>query len=127
VIGRELFNQPLPGTVEMTEVLVAAMVFAVLPSIGRRRENIAVDLLDAYVPARLRGVQNLLVDLLGATAFAAIAWRVWIDAGKTAQYGGTTPYFELPLAPLLYAMSVMAALTAAGFLAAMFQPRGDRR
>lgn len=126
VVGREVFNRPLPGTVELTEILMAAVVFAVMPSISRRSEHIVVDLLDVYLPRWVRPAQHVLIQLLGTLAFAVICVMLWEDAGKTARYGGTTAYFEIPMAGLLYGMSVLAAITAAGFLAGVMPPReGD--
>jgi len=117
VIGRELFNRPIPGTVELTEIMMAAVVFAVMPSISRRRGHIVVDLLDAYVPRWVRPLQHVLIQLLGCVAFAAIGVMLWEDAVKTGRYGGTTAYFEIPLAGLLYAMALLSGIASAGFLA----------
>lgn len=118
VIGRNAFSAPVPGGTELTELLMAAMVFSVLPAISRRNDHIVIDLLDEFVPQRLRPLQLALANLLGGAAFAVIAWRVWVDAGKTADYGGITPYLGWPMAPFLYAMAVMAGATAVAFVVA---------
>lgn len=127
VIGRNLLNKPLPGTIELTELLMATMIFAVLPSISRQNDHVVIDLLDAVVPARFKRAQLAFANSLGVIAFAVICWQVWVEAGKTAKYGVTTPYFEIPLAPTLYVMSVMAALASLGFLAAIFLPTESSR
>ncbi|MCP5265643.1 MAG: TRAP transporter small permease [Burkholderiaceae bacterium] len=118
VVGRDLFDSPVPGMVEVTELLMALMIFAVLPSISRRRDHVVIDLLDAFVPRWLVPVQRVFGELLGAITFAVIAWQLWDEAGKNAEYGDITPYFEWPLAPFVHAMAVLAAIAAAGFLAA---------
>jgi TRAP-type C4-dicarboxylate transport system permease small subunit len=120
VVGRNAFSAPVPGGTELTELLMAALIFSMLPSISRRNDHIVIDLLDHWVPLWLRPVQHLFANGLGAVAFAVIAWRVWIEAGKTADYGGITPYLGWPMAPFLYAMAVMAGATAAAFLFAAF-------
>lgn len=127
VIGRNVFNKPLPGTVELTELLMATMIFAVLPSISRQNDHVVIDLLDSVIPARFRHGQLLVTNALGAIAFAVICWQLWVDAGKSVKYGVTTPYFEIPLGPPVYVMSVMAALASLGFVAAMFtRPAASR-
>lgn len=127
VVGRNVLNAPVPGGTELTELLMAALVFAVLPAISRTNDHIVIDLLDHLVPAWLRPAQLVLANLLGTFAFAAIAWRVWVEAGKTAAYGGITPYLGWPMAPFLYAMAVMAGVTAAAFLAAVLTAGRDAR
>jgi len=127
VVGRELFNQPLPGTMELTEILMATIIFAVLPSVSHRGEQIAVDLLDGVVPAWLRPAQRIAAHLLGSVTFAVIGWQLWVDAGKLARYGGTTPYLDLPLAPIVQLMSVLAVATALGFLTGIFRPAKEPR
>jgi TRAP-type C4-dicarboxylate transport system permease small subunit len=121
VFGRNLFNKPLPGTIELTELLMATIVFAVLPGITRRNEHVVIDLLDPLMPPAVRVAQRVVANVLGAITFFVIAWQLWEDGAKTARYGGTTPYFEMPLAPFIYVMAAMAALAAVGFVTGVFK------
>ena len=45
VIGRYFLNTPLTGAFEMTEILLAALVFSALPMTTERRAHVEVDLL----------------------------------------------------------------------------------
>lgn len=125
VIGREVFNQPLPGTMELTELLMATIIFAVLPSLSYRGEQISVDLLDPFIPPKVKILQLIVANLLGTAVFAVIGWQLWVDAGKLARYGDMTPYLELPLSPFIQAMSVLSFATALGFFLAIFRPNKE--
>ena len=51
VFGRYLFNNPLTGSTELTEIAVGIVVFSVLPVISWRNDHVVVDILDHFFPA----------------------------------------------------------------------------
>ena len=116
VAGRYLFNAPLDGATELTRLMMAVIIFAVLPLVSWREEHVSVDLLDQVFPRRLVNARQLLLNLIGAVALGVVSWRVWILAERAAQYGDFTEYLEIPLAPFSYFMSAMSAVTALALL-----------
>src|SRR5207237_4001843 len=46
VVGRYLFNRPLPAGYELVQVLMGLMVFTALPLISRQNDQITIGLLD---------------------------------------------------------------------------------
>jgi TRAP-type C4-dicarboxylate transport system permease small subunit len=112
VAGRYLLNRPVPGGLEMIEILVAATVFAALPLVTQREGHVTVDLLDAVSPDWLLRVQHVLGNVLAAVVCGTLAWQLWIRAGRMLGYGDTTAVLRIPLYPLTYAMSVLVGLSA---------------
>ena len=112
VAGRYLFNAPLIGATELTRLMMAMVIFSVLPLVSWREEHVTVDLIDQIFPRRLISLRQILINLIGAVAMSVIAWRVWILAARAAEYGDFTEYLEIPLAPFSYFMSCMSAVTA---------------
>ncbi|WP_207482650.1 TRAP transporter small permease [Arenibaculum pallidiluteum] len=110
--GRYFFNRPLLGAFEVTEVLLGIMVFCGLPLVSISREHITVDLLDTAVPAALRNLRDGIISLVCAGAMAFIAAHLWTKAADAAEYGDSTATLLLPLAPVMYLMSVMCGITA---------------
>jgi TRAP-type C4-dicarboxylate transport system permease small subunit len=51
VIGRYFLNAPLRGAFELTEVLLAALVFSALPLVGRADEHVDVDIVTNFLPS----------------------------------------------------------------------------
>lgn len=122
VVGRSFFSAPMPGATELTELLVAATVCCVMPSLAWRGMHATIDVLDAFVPARLRPFQLAAADLISAVCFSFVAWRVWIEGDKTARFGGKTPLLEVPMAPVLYVSAIFFALAGLAFVLAIFRP-----
>ncbi len=115
VIGRELLAAPLDGATELTQLMLGVIVFAVLPSVCRREEHVAVDLIDIWFPDRLVPPRQAVLNAIMAAALAFVAWRVWIIADLTAEYGDATEFLEIKLAPITYFIAVLSACGAAAF------------
>ncbi len=122
VSGRKLVSTSLPGALELTELLMVAVIFAGLPLVSLQGEHVVFDSLDRVLPAWLRRVQQVLVELLCAAALAGLAWLMWVKAGQMADFGDTTAQLKLPLPPFVRIMSVLCAATAAMHVLLIFEP-----
>ena len=116
VIGRELFGTPLDGATELTQLMLGIIVFAILPSVCLREEHVSVDLLDLWFPERLVPLRQAVLNAIMAVALGFVAWRVWIIADLTADYGDATEFLEIRLAPINYFIAVLSACGAAAFV-----------
>jgi TRAP-type C4-dicarboxylate transport system permease small subunit len=117
VVGRYLFNRPLRGAFELTEVLMAALIFAALPLVTLRSEHIAVDLLDLWIPARARMLQRMLIQLACAAVAAVLAWVMFGQARQMALDGLQTDALRVPLAPIVYFGAAAILVSALAHLA----------
>lgn len=111
VTGRYLFSAPLSGAFEVTEMMLAALIFLGLPLVTAKGGHVAVDLLDALLPAWLRAVQSLLIDLINVLAFGIFAWVLWELAFKTYRYEDTTSVLEIPYAGLVFMMAFTTSVS----------------
>jgi TRAP-type transport system small permease protein len=124
VAGRYLFNSPVWGAFELTEMMLAALIFAALPLVSLRNEHVTVDLFDPMTPDWLLRVQHVAACAIGAVCTAYLAWRLWIRAGNLLAAGETTAQLRLTMAWLAYGMAVLMALTAAALaILALRRPR----
>src|SRR3972149_2908027 len=80
VIGRYLFNRPLPGAYEMIAFMMPLMIFAALPVVSFREDHVTVDLLEGVTPNSWRRWQGCAVSLIGAGALGVLAWRLFVQA-----------------------------------------------
>jgi len=122
VVGRYFLNKPVTGGFEMTEMLLAALIFAGLPLVTLRSEHVMVDLLDPVTPDWLFRIQHVVATAIGAACTAYLAWRLGLRAEELASRGETTSQLGFRIAWLAWAMSLLMALTAAALLAVMFRP-----
>ncbi|OAN75996.1 hypothetical protein A8B82_15910 [Sulfitobacter sp. EhC04] len=119
VIGRSVFNRPLTGGSELSEILLAASIFLMLPLVAASEEHIAVDLIDPFRGIFLVRVEKILVTVLGSGLFAIIGWRLWIIGDQAVGYQDTTPSLQIPLAPIMYSISILSFVAALMFFAAL--------
>ncbi len=120
--GRKLLSQSVPGSLELTELLMVAVIFAGLPLVSLQGEHIVFDSLDRLLSPALRRVQKWLVDALCVAALGGLAWLMWAKAGEMASYGDTTAQLLLPLGPFVRAMSLLIAVTALVHVMFMLRP-----
>lgn len=111
VTGRKLASASVPGSLEVTELLMVVVIFAGLPLVSLAGEHVVFDSLDPWLPAVVRRVQGVVVDLLCAAGLLGLGWLMWRMAGQMAGYGETTAQLQLPKAPFVYGISVLCALT----------------
>lgn len=120
--GRKFADTSIPGSLELTEILMVVVIFAGLPLVSLRGEHITFDSLDALLPPRLRRVQQAVVDALCAAMLGFLAWLMWVKAGELMSYGDVTARLKIPQAPFVYAMSVLCGVTAAVHLLLIREP-----
>ena len=122
VLGRKLLSQSVPGSLELTEILMVVVIFAAMPLVSLHGEHVVFDSLDAHLPRGLRRIQQAVVDLLVCGALLGLAWLMWDKAVAMASYGDTTAQLKLSLGPFVKLMSVLCAVTALIHLLLVLQP-----
>jgi TRAP-type C4-dicarboxylate transport system permease small subunit len=112
VAGRGLFNSPLPGAVELSEMMMALLVASALPLVTAKNAHIVVDFLDPVLGPRLRRVQAVVVALFAIALLVTLAWQLWLQALDMAQHNAETAFLGLPMAPVIGFMAAMCAVAA---------------
>ena len=112
VLGRKWLSHSVPGSLEVTEILMVVVIFAALPLVSWHSEHVVFDALDGLLPARLRRLQQALVDALCCAALAGLAWLLWHKAVAMASDGDTTAQLKLPLGWFVQLMAGLCGLTA---------------
>ena len=102
VVGRYFFDTPLSGAFEITELLLAALVFAALPLTTERKEHIEVDLINVVLGARSKRYLSAFSGIFSAALLMTLSWRLASRALSSAADGATTNALAIPLAPFGY-------------------------
>lgn len=122
VAGRKAISTSVPGSLELTEMMMVLVIFAGLPLVSMRGEHVVFDSLDPLLERWVRRAQGLVVDLLCAAALAGVAWLMWQKAGQMMSYGDTTAQLHIPQGPFVYLMSVLCGVTALVHVLLIFAP-----
>lgn len=109
--GRKLFSQSIPGSLELTELLMVVVIFSALPLVSSRGEHVVFDTLDAAMPPWLQRAQQSLIHLLCAALMLGLAYLMWHTGGQFAQNGETTAQLQIAKAPFIYGMGLLCGLT----------------
>ena len=120
VVGRNFFNSPLLGAAELTQVLMASMIFLLLPGVTLRQGHVSVDLINSVAGRGLDLIRNVLTGVLGVAFFSMMAYRLYINGTHAVSYGDETTNLRIPIAPFLFGMAALAALTAVIFGVLLF-------
>ena len=111
VVGRYWFAAPVSGAFELTQLMLAALIFAALPLTTAAREHVEVDLLYELSPTWLKRLMRIAAALLSAVVLAVIAWRLAVHAHGLAADGATTNTLLIPLAPIGWFAAAAALLS----------------
>jgi TRAP-type C4-dicarboxylate transport system permease small subunit len=122
VVARKLLSGSVPGSLEVTELLLVVVIFAGLPLVSLHGEHVVFDSLDPMLPRAVRRMQGLVIDLLCAAGLCGIGWVMWTKAGQMLEYGDKTQQLGLTLGWFVYLMSVLLFITAAVHLLLLAVP-----
>ena len=122
VVARYLFNFPLRGGFEVTELMLLVLIFAGLPLVSHADEHVTMDFIDRVLPEGGRRFVVRAVHALCAAVMFFLTWQVWIKAGKIAGYGDTTDVLKITVGPFVYFMAAMILLTAFVHVYKIFAP-----
>jgi TRAP-type C4-dicarboxylate transport system permease small subunit len=125
VVGRYVLNRPVPGAFEMTEMMLAALIYCGLPLVSQRREHIVIDTFDYLMSRGVKRGLDMAAEVLCSATLFGLAWLVFGRAGRVASYGDTTNVLKLPLAPVAYLMATMLLVGAIIHLWLIFVPHGE--
>lgn len=117
VILRSVFNSPIEAATELTRILMAVLVFSVLPIISVTNGQIAVDLTDGiFHRLRLDRIRDAIIYLVsGAMLFWPVN-RVWVLAERSRDYGDVTEYLAIPTYIVGWFITVSVAVTAVAMI-----------
>jgi TRAP-type transport system small permease protein len=120
VVARYLFNRPIRGAFELTELTLLVLIFAGLPLVSHADEHVTMDFIDRVLPAHAVPVLIRAVHAVVAAVFFFLTWQVLIKAGRISGYGDTTDVLRISLAPFVYFMAAMIGLSGLVHLSKIF-------
>jgi TRAP-type C4-dicarboxylate transport system permease small subunit len=117
VVGRYLFNAPVSGSAEATELMLAIIVFAGLPLAAATHEHIRIDVLEQVLSKRARRAQAVFGFATAAGVTAFVAWRLALRAAELGRLGDLSSHLAFPLGALAWFMAAAAGITVVVFAA----------
>jgi TRAP-type C4-dicarboxylate transport system permease small subunit len=110
VVARYVFNRPVRGAFEVTELLLVVLIFAGLPLVSYADEHVTMDFIDRLLGPGARARLQRGVHVVSAAIMALLAWLVWLKADRIWGYRDATDVLRIVYGPFVYFMAVMIGL-----------------
>ena len=107
-----LFNRPLQGDFEMTEMWVAVAVFMFLPYCQQTGANVTADIFTARASPRTVALLELVSALIALGFSLLLLWRMYYGLLDYREYVETTTILHVPIwyayVPALISLALLA-------------------
>ena len=123
VVARYVFNRPLRGAFEVTELMLLVLIFAGLPLVSFSDEHATMDFIDRVLGPRAQRWLERGVQLVNGAFMLFLAWLVWLKANRIWGYRDTTDVLRILYGPFVYFMAVTLALAGLIHLYKMLERR----
>ena len=110
VIARYVFNRPLRGAFEVTELLLLVLIFEGLPLVSLAGEHAVMDFVDRLLDRRGRQALVCMVEAASAAFMFLLAWLTWLKADRIWAYRDATDVLRIVYGPFVYFMALTLGL-----------------
>lgn len=116
VVGRYVFGAPVRGAYHIVQIGMAGVIFFAMPFVTAKRAHLRLEFVDKILSRRASLLLDIFIAAICAGAFALLASQLWSWAARLAKFGETTATLSIPLGPPLFALAILAGVTAAVFV-----------
>ena len=75
VVGRDLFNHPIPGVVELSQYMLSVFILLGLAYAHQVRAHVAVSVFTSRLSRRAQQVLKMIMTLVGVFIFSILSWQ----------------------------------------------------
>jgi TRAP-type transport system small permease protein len=94
VVLRKLINKPILGVTELVEFALGVTFFFALPGVFARGGNIAVDMIDQWLPEWGRALTTF-AAMLCVLTLGLLAWHMWKPIMDAISFGDTSSDLQI--------------------------------
>lgn len=109
IIGRSAFRRPVPGTVEMTGMILVVVVFMSVAHSEDMGDHITIDLLYERSGKRLKLLLDVFADVLTIAVVGLLSYQLYQFTLRNQASGAETPVLDLPVWPFVLVAAVGSA------------------
>jgi len=78
VVGRDIFNHPIPGTVELSQYMLGVFILLGFAYAHQLKAHVAVSIITSRVPHPVQLILYVITTLIGLFIFSILAWQGWV-------------------------------------------------
>ncbi len=110
VIGRYVFNRPVPGAFELQRFMMAIVIAMAISFCAYLKGHINVDILFIRLPQRVQTGLNFFHYLIGSCVFALVCWKTILEGLALQARGFTSSTLLIPVFPFYFVVAFGSAL-----------------
>ncbi len=110
VVGRYFFTMPIPGTFELTNFMLALIVFFSLGYTQIRRGHISIDVLVSRFSPRAQAIIDSITCLFALGLFSLVTWQSVRYASRLFAGHDVSGILSLPIYPFVIAVAFASLL-----------------
>ncbi len=110
VVGRRVFNRPVPGTLELVQYLFIIVVFFCIVYCELLRRHIIVDVVVARLGQRARNGLNSVIYIFFLGISCLLTWQFVLYLGEVWQSGMRSAVLRVPAVPFTALATLGSAL-----------------
>jgi len=105
VVGRYFFTLPIPGTFELTNFMLALVVFFSVGYTQIRRGHISIDVIVSRFSPRTQAIIDSITYLFSLGLFSLVTWQSAVHANRLFEGHNVSGILSLPIYPFLIAVA----------------------
>lgn len=108
VVGRDVFNHPIPGAVELSQCMLAVSILLGLAYTQQAKAHVAVSVFTSRLPHRARLILSVVSTLLCLFISCILVWQGWVIGMEEKT---VSDMLRVPQYPFRLMVAVAAFLT----------------
>ena len=117
VFLRYVFNQPVPGGMELSEYMMVILIAFSLPYTGLIKRHITVDLIISRFSPRVQAIVNSITTMASLCFFSVVTWQSGLYVKATVHSGWKSPMLGIPTFPFVGVVTISCGMLCLVFLA----------
>tara|TARA_B100000686_G_scaffold309473_1_gene351419 strand:+ start:72 stop:641 length:570 start_codon:yes stop_codon:yes gene_type:complete len=110
VFGRYLLDLPLPGASELTEIILAILIYIGLPYICRDEGHVTVSIISNNIKYTLARAHSIIINALVCIILFIIGLQLIAFGINLNSYNDITTFLEIPKAPIAFILAFLTLL-----------------
>lgn len=110
VVGRYFFLFPISGTFELTNFMLALVVFFAIGYTQVRRGHISIDVVVSRFSPRAQAIIDSITYLFSLGLFSLVTWQSAVHANRLFEGHNVSGVLSLPIYPFVIAVGVGSLL-----------------
>ncbi len=107
---RYVFNNPILGSMEITEYMMVIVVCFGIAYCAVFRDHVRVDLVTSHLPARVQNILNIIASLVFLQLYVIITWQAIMQGFEHAKHNLSSMTLYIPEAPFNFILAFGSAI-----------------